>query len=250
MTDNELLRKRFAELINRSASGYYFTFTSFLGLSEQSVLKAVLNETRCEYTLFGGAPDTERVIARFGSRDEVGYDQLFPIKCILISPKSKRFTEKLTHRDYLGTLMGLGIERDTLGDIVIREEGTYLFCQEDIAPYIKDNLFRVRHTEVNAEITDALPEGELYHTREVKVQVASPRADAIISRVFSLSREDSLTLFKRGLVYRNGAELSSPSKQIVPGDIVSVRGFGRFIFVECTGTTRRGRENISIKLYE
>ncbi len=250
MTDNELLRKRFAELIKRSASGYYFTFTSFLGLAEQSVLRGALGEMRCEYTLFGGAPDTERVICRFGDKGEIGYDQPFPISCILISAKDKKFKEKLSHRDYLGTLMGLGIERDTLGDIVIREEGAYLFCEENIAPFIVDNLFRVRHTEVIAGIVNSLPEGELYHTKEINVQVASPRADAVISKVFSLSRDDSLTLFKRGLVYRNGFEIDTPSKQLNCGDIVSVRGYGRFIFVERTGLTRRGRENISIKLFE
>ena len=161
MTQEELLPKRFAELIKRSASNYYFTFTDFLGLRELSILKGVLNENRCEYTLFGGAPDTERVMARFGNPDEIGYAQPFPIKCILISPRDKKFKESLTHRDYLGTLMGLGIERDTLGDIVIRDEGAYLFCAEDIAPYIEESLFRVRHTEVYARVTDKLPEGEL-----------------------------------------------------------------------------------------
>ena len=140
----------------------------------------VLQKTPISYTLFGGASDTERVMARFGAPEEIGYTADFPIRCILIRPKDKKFSERLTHRDYLGTLMGLGIERDTLGDIVIREEGAYLFANEEIAPYIIDNLSRVRHTDVYATLTDTLPEGELYRTREVKVQVVSPRADALI----------------------------------------------------------------------
>ncbi len=250
MDDFTLTRKRLLELSRRAEDGYYFTYSDFLGLSEQTILNSILHECHTKCTLFGGVENTERVIARFGDPREIGYEGEFPIKCILILPRDERFSERLTHRDYLGTLMGLGIERDTLGDIIIRDKCAYLFAKEDIAPYIRDNLTRVRHTDITAVITDTLPEGELYRTRDMRVQILSPRADAIIARVFSLSRDDALALFKRGLVYKNGALIDTPSKKISEGDIVSVRGFGRFIYSETHGLTRRGRIGITVKLYE
>ena len=86
-------------------------------------------------TAYGGTNDCERVMLRFGDGELCGYDEEFPIVCIEISPVSEKFGEALTHRDYLGALMNLGIERSTFGDIVIKDKRAFLFCSEKMAPY-------------------------------------------------------------------------------------------------------------------
>ena len=109
-----------AELYNKADRGGYFTFTDFLGLSEQSAL----NELTAKFhprslTLFGGAEGAERIMVRFGNPEEIGYEEPFPIHCVKIEPLSQKFADKLTHRDFLGSLIALGIYREVLGDIVI-----------------------------------------------------------------------------------------------------------------------------------
>ena len=149
----ELLKKRFIELSRTADMGGYFTFTDFLGLAEQSALNEVKKELRSSFTAFGGASGTERVIVRFGNADEIGYECDFPIVCLKISPKAPKFADRLTHRDFLGALLNLGIERAVLGDIAIIDNSAYLFAKDTIAEFIRDSLERVKHTDVKVEIT-------------------------------------------------------------------------------------------------
>ena len=143
----QLLKKRFIELGNKSHGSGIFLFSDFLGLSEQSALHEVRRELfGIHYQTFGGHEGAERVMVRFGDPEELMYEVPFPISILKIEPRSKKFSEKLTHRDYLGSLMNLGIERDVLGDIAISDGTAYLFCKDDIAPYIQNELTRVRHT--------------------------------------------------------------------------------------------------------
>jgi len=244
MSDNELIAKRFSELARKSEN--YFTFTDFLGLSEQSVLR---NTQKGGYTLFGGAPGCERVMARFGSPSELGYEEDFPIAIIEIAPKSEKFAEKLTHRDYLGAILNLGIERDILGDIVIRDTKAYLFIKSDMLDFVAGSLTRIRHTEVMLKEASKIPDGELFKTKRIKIQANGERADAVVAKVFSLSRDDSALLFKRGAVFVNGAECDSVSKTLKPEDIVSVRGHGRFIYRGYESLSRKGKLNIDIDVY-
>ena len=82
--------------------------------------------------LFGGAAGAERVMIRFGDEESLGYEQPFPIAIIKAEPVSPKFAEKLTHRDFLGAILNLGIERSTVGDIIVRESTAYFFVKEDI----------------------------------------------------------------------------------------------------------------------
>ena len=246
----ELLKKRFAELANKSYNAGIFTFTDFLGLAEQAVFETVKRQLGgVKYTAFGGADGAERIMLRFGDEGDLGYEVPFPITALKISPKDKKFAEKLTHRDFLGALLNLGIERSCLGDIVIIDNEGYLFCKENIADYIASELFRVRRTEVTVSVVDALPEGELYKTEDITVQVSSERLDAVIARVFSLSREDAQGLFAKRLVFASGREIESASYWPKENEIVSVRGYGRFIYRGAKSLSKKGKINVLIEKY-
>ncbi len=248
--DYELLKKRFIELARKSFSSDIFTFTPFLGLAEQSAFSEILPQIRgIKYTAFGGASGTERVMIRFGDEDSLGYEVPFPIVTLKIEPKAQKFADKLTHRDFLGSLMNLGIEREMLGDIAIIDNVGYLFANEDMAGYIADSLTRIKHTDVKISSAEQLPEGQLFRTEPRKIQASSERLDGVVAKVLSLSREDAQSLFARRLVFVNGRCIESTSHTPKAGDVISVRGYGRMIYRGCESLSKKGKLNIIVDKY-
>lgn len=246
----ELLKKRFAELYSKADRGGYFTFTDFLGLAEQSTLGELVTKFHpSAMTVFGGADGAERVMVRFGNAEEIGYDEPFPIRCVKIEPLSQKFADRLSHRDFLGALMNLGIERCTLGDVIIRDNVGYVFATEEIAKFITGELIKVKRTDVRAiEVAD-LPHGELYKTEDKRIQIQSERIDAVIAKTYSLSREDAQALIKRSLVFVNGRQINSPSYTPKVDDKISVRGHGRLIYRGFDSTSRKGKLNAIVSVY-
>ncbi len=248
--DTELIKKRLVELGRKSYNSGIFTFTDFLGLAEQSAFSEVKRElSGIPYKVFGGAEGAERVIIRFGSEEELGYSMPYPISIIKVEPQSQKYADRLTHRDFLGALLNLGIERHTLGDIVIIDNVGYIFALESIAPYIADSLIRVRRTDVSVSIITELPEGELYRTERKTVQISSERLDAVIARVYSLSREDAQALFKKRLVFADGREIDSSSYTPKENEKISVRGHGRFIYIGRQSLSKKGKLNVAVEMY-
>ena len=246
----ELLKRRFVELARRAYNSGIFTFTDFLGLAEQAAFAEVSREIfGIEYVKFGGADGAERVMIRFGSEGDLGYSMPFPISLIKVEPLSQKYAEKLSHRDFLGAIMNLGIERDTMGDIVIIDNVGYIFVKEDMATYIADSLTKVRRTDVKSEVTETLPDGELYRTERRNVQANGERLDALVAKVFLLSREEAQSLFKKRLVFADGREIDSTSYIPKPGEKISGRGHGRFVYVGPQSLTRKGKINIAVDVY-
>lgn len=242
--------KRFQELFKRYEAQGVYLFTNFLDLAALSVLqRAVPRLPRVPWTLFGGAEGCERKMLRLGSEEECGYEQPFPIACLRIAPASVRFAEKLTHRDFLGALMNLGFERELLGDIVVREEAAYLFCVERIAPYIAQSLTQVRRTTVRCAQMERLPEGELFRLERQVVQLASVRADALVAHLFRLSRSDAQALFAQGRVFVDGRECRDTGYTPKPGEILSVRGFGRARYIGVDSLSKKGKSNTAVEVF-
>lgn len=246
----ELLKKRFIELYNKADRGEYYTFTDFLGLSEQSAFGELVSklDPAC-ITKYGGAVGAERIMIRFGDIGQIGYDVPFPIKCVKVEPLSQKFADKLTHRDFLGALMNLGIERCMLGDVVIRDNVGYVFSEEKIAEFITGELSRVKRTDVKASIIEKLPDTELYKTEPKRIQIQSERIDAVIAKTYLVSRDDAQALIKRGLVFVNGKEVSGAAYAPKENDKVSVRGHGRFIYRGFDSTSRKGKLNAIVEIY-
>lgn len=250
MEEAELYKKRFAELAARSYNAGIFTFTDFLGLGEQAAFEEIRKGLGgVHVTAFGGTEGAERLMLRFGDPDELGYEEEFPIAVLKLTPVAPKFAERLTHRDILGALMNLGIERRTLGDIAVLESEAYLFAKDDVASFICDELKRVRHTDVQVALSDSAPVGALYKTERTTVQVASERLDAVIAKLYSLSREEAQRLFKRDLVFVSGRLCSSVAYAPKVGDVISVRGFGRFIYRSYETLSKKGKPNVLLDVY-
>jgi RNA-binding protein YlmH len=249
--EEKLLGKRFIELAEASETQNRYTYTDFLGLAEIDIFHRTLHEiAHIPYVLFGGHELCERRMARFGNADELGYEEAFPISCLKLSASAPKFAESLTHRDYLGALINLGIERKVLGDIFVSEKCAYLFCEASIADFICDGLTRVKHTAVTVSSADQIPEDAAPHLVPRSVQIPSERIDALISAVLRLSRSSGQDLLKSGRVFVDGRLCESSSKVLSPGSVISVRGHGRFIYDGLERTTKKGRMAVKIREYK
>lgn len=232
-------QKRFEELAQRANDREYTVFSDFLGLSEISEISAM--RFSVPVTLWGGYENAERCVACFGDREYFADKSDYPIKCILIKPVNQKFADNLSHRDFLGSLMSLGIRREVLGDIIISENKGYLFCLETIADYIIENLTQVRHTTVECELTENIPTNILPQPENLEIIVSSERLDVIVSAIYKMSRSQVLPIFHTEKVFVNGIVKTSPSATLNVGDKVSVRGFGRFIYNGVLRHTKKDR---------
>ena len=244
------LAKRIKELAERAYNKGQYVFTDFLTPSELQVFYNMKNEiSYVPAREFGGTELCERKMLGFGSEELCAYDQDFPICCIKSEALIKKFSDELTHRDFLGAIMNLGITRELIGDIFVKDNTGYIFCHENIAGFISDNLIFVKHTHVNSVVCSEIPEEIKPSLEESSVIVSSNRLDGIISGVYNVSRSKSLELFKEKKVFVNGRLMENNSMTLKNDSVVSVRGKGKFIFKSEGKTTGKGRLYINILKY-
>ena len=244
------LRNRFHDLAEKSFQQGIFTFTGFLVLSEQDIFwQEESRISHAGYRLEGGCEAADRVVARFGNPEELGYEVPFPIVCVHIEPVAQKFADALSHRDFLGALMNLGIERSTIGDIKVGESQAYLFCLDSIAGFICENLSQVKHTSVRCSLTENIGEIPREQPLAVGIQVQSLRADAVVAKVYNMSREKSLELFRAGKVYVDGRLCENNSRQLISGETVNARGYGKFVLAGETRETKKGKLAVDVLLY-
>lgn len=248
--EEQQLRKRFYDLAERSYARDLFTFTGFLGLGDQDVFWQEEPKLKyAGYALYGGCEGADRVMVRFGSSGKLGYEVPFPIVCIHIVPLSSKFADDLNHRDFLGALMSLGIDRSTLGDIRAGEKQAYLFCQDTVADFICENLNKVRHTSVRCTVEEDIGDLAAEEPERISIQVQSVRADAVLARAYNLSREKSLELFRAGKVFVNGRACENNARSLKAGDVVNARGYGKLRLEEGSKETRKGKLAIEVAVY-
>lgn len=224
-------------------------FSDFLNLNELNIFQSLRGEfSYLETETFGGYELAERQIAVFRPEAPVFYAD-YPVKCLKITPLNAKFAEDLNHRDYLGAVLNLGIDRACLGDILVEEDAAYLFCLERMADFIRDNLIRIRHTPVYVEQVEA----ENFHYepkyKEVSGTVASVRLDKLLALAFNASRSSLTGLIEGGKVFVNGKLVTSNGYEPKEGDLISVRGMGRFRFRETGGQSKKGREYVILWRY-
>lgn len=241
------LQKRFIDLANQAYHNDTFCFTNFLSMADVNVL---MNSVAAgQFETFGGMEGCERVVARFGNKEELGYEVAYPIAILKIEPFILKFADELTHRDFLGALMNLGIEREILGDILLDGKTAYLFVIDMMAEFVMQNLDKVKHTSVRVTRLERVPVEVSPHLEEKEVVVASKRLDVVIARVYNLSRSKTLDLFRERKVFVNGRVYENNSYQLGDGDIIAVRGSGKFIYEKEKYETKKGRLCLTVREY-
>lgn len=249
MEKNEFFTKRIRELANISFRRDIVTFSDFLNLNERNIVNSLdFRSSGVIVESFGGYDNAERQMVAFHP-DALPFPWEYPIDCLCIRPRSARFSEPLTHRDYLGAILNLGVDRSVVGDILVEEKAAYVFCLRKMADFFLENLFRIRHTEITVErVADPqdLPKPKF---EPVSGTCASVRLDSLISLAFQSSRSSMVSFIEGGLVFVNGRLITSNGYEPREGDIISVRGKGRFIYEGVSGRTKKGRCSIKILRY-
>lgn len=250
MDSDTILKKRLLDIANKSYNTNTYTYTNFLSLQELDLYYSMLSELNFVKSFsFGGNECSERQIVQFGSEEELGYAGEFPITLIKISPLIDKFSDDLNHRDFLGAILNLGIERNVLGDIIIKGNTGYLYCIDSISDFIIDNLTKIKHThvsctKVSGDVEDVKPTLE-----DVSLIVASKRIDVVVAGLIKLSRSKVLELFRTKKIFINGKGTENNSTQLQDNDILVIRGYGKYIFQSVGNETRKGRIYIHLKKY-
>ena len=221
----------------------YLTHTKFLDLNERAkCTDAVRLAGASGHALFwGGYEDAERGIYLFypDYLDEQGAREAAPL-ALLRAHKNKE--DKLTHRDYLGALMGLQIDRSVVGDILVHEEGADIIVLEDVADFILLYFAKAGRKQISLtrEPLETLRAAAIVE-KEGSGSVASPRLDSVVALVFGLSRKEAQEKIEKGLVFLNYTPCLKPERQVDEGDRLTVRGLGRARVEEFGGVSRKGR---------
>lgn len=248
MNEQELCKKRLIDLSKQANRKSIVLFSDFLNLNELNIYHQSIKLFETKTENFGGVPYAERQIIAF-IPDALYYEWEYPIAALKISPSYPKFAEKFGHRDVLGAVMKLGVDRGKIGDIITDDDVCYLICEESIADYFAEQLDKIRHTIVTLE---KVPLSGLYISRKFEEHdgiVTSNRLDSILACVHKLSRSQALELIRSAKVFVNGKETANPSYSCRENDIVSVRGYGRFIYLAEYGETNKGRLKIKYQLY-
>ena len=172
------------------------------------------------------------------------------IQCIRVTPVNEKFADdKLTHRDYLGALMNLGIRREAVDDIICGDNVAYIFCVDTITKFILDELLTVKHTTVECIQVDPAECDIEPQIEETKVNVASERLDVVIAAVYGFSRNMANRLIMAERVAIDGKIVTNNSLTLKTGSKISVRKYGKFIYGGIDGTSRKGRLYVKIGKY-
>lgn len=216
-------------------------FTAFLTEREQQLAKFTAEASGADCSFWGGYETAVRKMFSFPMAEP----EDFPLEAVTFSFRGK---DKLTHRDFLGALMSLGVKRDQIGDILVAEGAAVIFASKTVVSLLSE-IEKVGRVGVRLQsgICIDLPQQEF---DEISVICASNRIDAVISAVCGLSREKSAALIKAGAVVINGVQCSSVSENVAEGDIFSVKGYGKFIFDSVGNLTKKGKNHIIIKKYK
>ncbi len=243
MDESGLLISRIEDLIYLSEYDSD-SFLGFLNESEASLVCSYLQNRHIDFKLFGGYKNADRVYLSLSSDCP---DTAYPIIALSIRSKGKN---ALSHRDYLGALMGMGIKRECIGDIVIIDDNSaVVFVREEISTYILSEFTKVGSMFVNVSVFDGDTEEFSNRLLEDRIIVTSMRVDNVISSIINCSRSQTLDLINEKRVFVNFRQVSKPSYNLNCDDVVSVRGKGKFIIGKQIGKTKRERLILSVFRY-
>ena len=245
---NEELIKRAEDLAARCARTGTVTSTAFLTPAEQYALKSFRPHADCAVVFSGGVDGAERACACFLPEwmDETMFDAEELMRCVRITA---HFGEP-GHRDYLGALLGMGVRREWIGDILIDGSVAHVLCLKSVQAHLLtiEKVGRCGVKTAAVPLSDVpVPERKV---KPVSFTVQSPRLDAVLSGLFHLSRTQAAERIRVGDASLNSSECLRPDSEIRPGDVVSLRGYGKAAVRDIGGQSRKGRIYISGEIYQ
>ena len=246
-SDDGLLKARIEDTVRlcerRSVPG----FLGFLDEHQRAAAEGMLRPFRNVTTLFwGGHEEGERTILGVFPLGEDPDCARFPLTAMAFTFRREA---SLSHRDVLGSLLALGVRREGIGDILCGTGIAVAFVKDELVPFLTEQVDRIggEGVRVLCPYEGELPEAHTF--REIRDTVASPRLDAVLKVCIAASREEAARRIEAGLVSVNHRPCLSVSTEVKEGDILSLRGVGRFRVEQVGPTTRKGRMFLTIQQY-
>ena len=242
--ESDILKARILEAIKICQKSQKIKFLGFLTQEEAVFARQILKNVNVEFSFFGGYEAAERVYLAVLPEWAETLD--FPINAVTFTYRN---VDELTHRDFLGTLMGLGLKRESVGDILVEQGRAVAFLSDSVTEFVKSQLKTVGRKGVT--LTDGfifpLPEGS--RLVECTDTVASARLDCIVAALANFSRNTAVLGIEEGRVFVNSVLCEKPTKTVNEGDIISIRGKGKFEIVSLSDLTRKNRLIFKYKKY-
>lgn len=245
--DSKLFLAKVNDILRLSADRNCPKFSGFLSLDEQSEIMPLVLAGKV--VLFGGYNDAERKMLGALPDYVTDKEKAFPIVAVrFIYPKEY----KLTHRDVLGSLMALGIKRESVGDICFEKGIATAFVTEEMGNYIASQVSKIGRVGVKTEVLPFFSAAQNFTapaTKTITFTVSSPRIDAVLSALTGCSRSKAEQYIKDGLVFVNSVAVTKSTKTISANDKITLRGTGKFLITEGGNYSKKGREIITAEKY-
>jgi RNA-binding protein YlmH len=255
MDEDNLLLAGIEDKMEQAVNKNKMTVTRFLDTCQQALAQRVCKRHKeLRAFFYGGYPQAERAVCVFlpeyiTAADLTELAAYFtenpdenPLMLLRISKDS---FSALGHRDYLGSLMALGIKRETVGDILVRDDGCDIVVLKSMIKFLEDNLNKAGRGTLSTVITNVeaiiTPEQK---TEEKLCVVSSLRLDSAVSAAYNISRTLAAEAINKGIVSVNGLQIQKPDAKIAQGDKIVLRGKGKVVVKELAGETKKGRLKI------
>jgi len=243
----KLFAARVLDIIDAAVQSGRTRFTAFLDLNQRRIAAELAKALNVPVRYWGGYEDAERAVASFSPVNDCE-ERDWPVSALMAVPSDGA----AGHRDILGALIGAGLDRSALGDIVKTERGFVIFLSPAAAQYVTQNLSKAGKSALSLcplsrdEAASLTFLQELVHLRAT---VSSPRADAVVAALCGVGRSQAARLVESGRVFADARPVAKPSALLTGGEIISVRGAGRFRLIEIGPRTRKGRLALSAVKY-
>ena len=247
-TEGESMAVKLVDFAEQALKNQKYKLSGFLTPFEQGMAETIaktLGGLKVEFN--GGFDGAERKRAAFCHEDFAG-TPAFEI-AVIKSEWNGEFA-RLSHRDVLGSILSLGVEREVIGDIIATKEFAKILVDKKLANYFVTNLKQIGGANVETnldELSEIAPKEE--RIKEIKATVASLRADSIVAAGFGMSRSKAATEIAADKVKLNWQTVKNAAQSIKEGDVLSMHGRGRLEVAEIRGQTKKGRISVVLKRY-
>lgn len=249
INSDKLLEAHIEDMFRRCDRDFIPVYSSFLDERQCAEALRVCNRhNELLYKLWGGFDNAQRkILCIYNEYNIDNFLNDFPARCLTFSYKKEY---KLSHRDFLGSFMALRLKREAVGDIIIDDGIAQTFITEVAAKLVLENITKIG--KVGVKISDDLPFNLEVKPEfeEISGTVASLRLDCIVSTATRLSREGAARLIRSEKISVNHFPAISVSNELNEGDIITVRGYGKFVLSNVNGTTKKGRIHINLRKYK
>ena len=253
--DDKILLAQILDKVEMVEKKNKIEYTDFLDLAQIELVQKFINKIKIEnYICYGGFEQAERkmfVIYPEKFNALVVEKNLSNIAQIIRIELPDDLKGKYTHRDYLGAVIKLGVERKKIGDIIVDNNGADIIVDKDITKFLLENLeslTRFSKSEITLQNINDLRPVEI-RKEEIEIIVSSMRLDNIISELARCSRNKALDIINTERVFVNFECETKKTKQVKTNDMVTIRGKGRFFIKEIVGQTRSGRTVIKVEKF-